>query len=752
MQLARAGFFYQPTEHSHDNVKCFKCGVTLNAWEETDNAVEEHIGHSSNCGYATAISVSRGPEDLHNPENRDPMSDIMVAARQSTFTFGEGWPHESKKGWKCKIDKMVEAGWSWDPNPNVDEDNDGVTCFYCDLSLDGWEPKDDPLQEHKRRSPHCRFFELLEQSSRTSIAGKSKKASKRGKPSIRSSTASKASRLSAQSNVGELPDTAGSDSALDFDGNHSTLDESSLSTATTQTKPSGKAKGKQRRPKATAKNVKTEEITLVEAGERVDVSAQYPDLREHDLRSANDEVESLRAAHDSDMHFQDTSPPGIKVKASRSANLGDDRIDVVAPKKTGRGRKAQSQEKPQLEHSLQTIIPETAPPTEGKPDEVANQLLVELEYSMEEPAEGESTTIEETAKPRSGTKRMSDGRSKGATAGPDATQAQPADDPDNRPAVPIKRGRKPKANNSEAHEDISGARANITKGSKQTRKGKTAKGSREPSMTEESSSAGPMEVVVMSKQDLLVDHDDADEAEIEIELQRIADEEILHSAVAMEHGLAAEFEPSPLQDRISKGSQEIRDLEREIEEENRRQAAARPATIAFHSRPFDSPNGSDKENKLLDSSPQYSDKENEPKSAARSLMKNAMAATLRSPSKTSKVPLALETPNRSPLKTWASPNKQISHLSTTVPWSAVDLDLALTASPQPTPGRLSQQLAAAAGVLTSPEKAMSVEEWVRYRAEQSEADLRRRCEQKVAAFETEGLRALQSLGGINVLA
>jgi hypothetical protein len=133
------------------------------------------------------------------------------------------------------------------------------------------------------------------------------------------------------------------------------------------------------------------------------------------------------------------------------------------------------------------------------------------------------------------------------------------------------------------------------------------------------------------------------------------------------------------------------------------------------------------------------------------MMKNGMAVTLHSPSKTSKVPLALGTPNRSPLKARASPNKQISHLSSTVPWSAVDLDLALTAAPQPTPGRLSQQLAAAAGILTSPEKTMSVEEWVRHRAEQSEADLRRRCEQKVAAFEQEGLRALQSLSGIDVL-
>ena len=36
---------------------------------------------------------------------------------------------------------MVEAGWSYSPLPEAD---DCVTCFYCSVSLDGWEPKDDP--------------------------------------------------------------------------------------------------------------------------------------------------------------------------------------------------------------------------------------------------------------------------------------------------------------------------------------------------------------------------------------------------------------------------------------------------------------------------------------------------------------------------------------------------------------------------------------------------------------------------------
>lgn len=37
--------------------------------------------------------------------------------------------------------QMVRAGWCYDPLPEAD---DFVKCNYCGLSLDGWEPKDDP--------------------------------------------------------------------------------------------------------------------------------------------------------------------------------------------------------------------------------------------------------------------------------------------------------------------------------------------------------------------------------------------------------------------------------------------------------------------------------------------------------------------------------------------------------------------------------------------------------------------------------
>jgi len=61
---------------------------------------------------------------------------------------------------------------------------------------------------------------------------------------------------------------------------------------------------------------------------------------------------------------------------------------------------------------------------------------------------------------------------------------------------------------------------------------------------------------------------------------------------------------------------------------------------------------------------------------------------------------------------------------------------------------LGQRLAGAAGTLQSPEKGMTVEEWVRYRAQEGEEELKRKCEGLVGVFEREGVRALGCLEGV----
>src|SRR5690349_13102840 len=81
------------------------------------------------------VQESLDPESMEDPTN-----ERLSEARQATFTCG--WPHDSKRGWTCKTDRMVEAGWYFAPTP---ESDDFVSCAYCKLSLDGWEPKDNPL-------------------------------------------------------------------------------------------------------------------------------------------------------------------------------------------------------------------------------------------------------------------------------------------------------------------------------------------------------------------------------------------------------------------------------------------------------------------------------------------------------------------------------------------------------------------------------------------------------------------------------
>jgi Inhibitor of Apoptosis domain len=70
----------------------------------------------------------------------DPTDDRLFEARKATF--GSRWPHENKRGWVCKTEKMAAAGWHFAPTAECE---DLVSCAYCNLSLDGWEPKDSPL-------------------------------------------------------------------------------------------------------------------------------------------------------------------------------------------------------------------------------------------------------------------------------------------------------------------------------------------------------------------------------------------------------------------------------------------------------------------------------------------------------------------------------------------------------------------------------------------------------------------------------
>ena len=136
--VANAGFYYQPQKTGDDNVVCYLCDRWLDGWEKDDDPVAEHLLHSPDCGYAILISLAQQEHfDAGNME--DPTSAKIEEARRATFA---NWPHESKRGWTCKTENMVQAGWHCTPTIGGE---DYASCAYCKLSLDGWEPKDNPL-------------------------------------------------------------------------------------------------------------------------------------------------------------------------------------------------------------------------------------------------------------------------------------------------------------------------------------------------------------------------------------------------------------------------------------------------------------------------------------------------------------------------------------------------------------------------------------------------------------------------------
>lgn len=101
LQLARAGFYFEPTPEFPDNVVCYLCLKRVGGWEVTDDPLEEHLRLSNGCGWAivTAIEAGLGDYGADDPSNVD-----MMDARKQTF-IGR-WPHEGKKGWKCKVKQV----------------------------------------------------------------------------------------------------------------------------------------------------------------------------------------------------------------------------------------------------------------------------------------------------------------------------------------------------------------------------------------------------------------------------------------------------------------------------------------------------------------------------------------------------------------------------------------------------------------------------------------------------------------------
>ncbi|XP_061643451.1 baculoviral IAP repeat-containing protein 5b isoform X1 [Phyllopteryx taeniolatus] len=82
--------------------------------------------------------------------------------REQSFA---NWPF--REDCKCTPEKMASAGFVHCPSEN---EPDVVSCFFCLIELEGWEPDDDPWHEHINRSPTCEFLHLKKDVTELTVA------------------------------------------------------------------------------------------------------------------------------------------------------------------------------------------------------------------------------------------------------------------------------------------------------------------------------------------------------------------------------------------------------------------------------------------------------------------------------------------------------------------------------------------------------------------------------------------------------
>ncbi|KAE8333438.1 hypothetical protein BDV39DRAFT_50421 [Aspergillus sergii] len=803
-ELAHAGFYYNPYETNPDNTTCFLCHRALDGWEEEDNPITEHLKHANDCGWAVMMDIQ---QHSSNPaEIEDPTSDKIREARLATF--GTSWPHDGKRGWVCQSEKMVDGGWYFCP---TEESNDLASCAYCKLSLDGWEPKDDPFEEHYRRSADCSFFVFAQPTGKKGKGSRTKKA-----------RTSKASRLSTQSTaseaISELEDP---------------MDQSILS------QPATKAKGTKKSSKSKSKNAKSKKEEAAETDSQMDIdTADYsqpePPKAKRTTRGTkrtSDQVDREQVNVIDTENFEEAEPPtkkrATKVRNSTQHDSNqNDEVTVDAqpeesipedePKK-GRGTTKKKASSKSRKASSGSSTSKTISKSRVLNDNELDAVLV-ADLEKPEPDEQSLEAVQKPSKKSRSKKKQKTtpepqevidhadeeerGTGKALTEQPEQPEhpgepGEPGEpeEPSSRPAAPedkpshVKSQRKSRGSNiPEPEPEIVTEKPPKTRkrsGADATLNGETDSRVHESFVSVEIPARVPTPVKQPKAEP--TNRSEPNDKDLKKKTKQRSSTEKAKKSKKTSKAEALEREETPAQQELEpKHSPEVsstgHDLPEQSEpQEPQEQVAEQPSTRRRSSRvpPKTAERYSDipeekqfartlagsrssDNHRMSDSadqgnmsplptskgtpslSPQSSDAENQPPS----LKPSATRPHVGSPSKqqTVRIPLAPNTP--SPSKR----NANAGGLRTTHPWNPIDIDEILLAGNSDKENvDLSSVLNSVKGDLTSPEKKMSVEEWIKWHAKNGEEKLRQECERLVGQFEREGARAMRVLEGIECI-
>ncbi|KAM5348000.1 hypothetical protein ACJ41O_007824 [Fusarium nematophilum] len=822
--LARAGLFFNPAPQNPDNVTCFLCHKGLDGWEAGDDPLLEHLKHAPECGWAVVAAIEAEVGDY---AQEDPSQPYMKEARKATFAGR--WPHDSKKGWKCKT------------------------------------------KQHFNRSPDCPFFILLDESQNT-------KKPRRTKPG----RASQASRLSVQSVA-----TVNSE-APSHNESIAGPEDSILTTGSTMIQGGKKTKG---RKTATTKGRKTKAKKEVPV-EEAEASIEEEEPQAKPTRGKKRDSTAMEDSSVAISEAPAPKKRATRTRGMNDSTMEPDEdvemAEAPAPKKGGRKKTKKAPAKSTRKASTTSVASEVSlAPYEAPPgsfpddDEIERQLEADLERQL---SEDEEITVDSHPE-RLEAKKGKDAKASNAKAEParestdyamfnpepaeldDAEvedelralqaemevdepeperepESEPEAEPELEPEAELEPEPEPEPQDLQVPKK--GRKAGTRKASKQT-KSKKAKATPEPveddlvvpeaAQEEVATLEAQPDVEELAHEDSLASTDTvvkksaaarlsagkrgrgrpskaslaslatADELELvdapaetpadtpeEPPVKRGRGRPSKASLASRASVGAEESQPSDAPAKRSRGRPSKKSVESRKSVEVEAQEATQPFTQPLETRQQDVDVYSAEEQKDEHATaPVVSFESARPSPAARHMASSPppSSAHLANPPSTpgriispapsarqaaispsqspqssdaenqppSSKPMASANPKRVALApvattpTRGSPSKRnmIAGLRSTTPWTELDLE-AILGSPRTNSDKENgvDRFLKQGQTLTSPEKQMTVQEWISHNAAEAEKKLKHECESMVSRFESEGTKAMRVLEGLVV--
>ncbi|XP_075960011.1 E3 ubiquitin-protein ligase XIAP [Anarhichas minor] len=148
--LAQAGLYYLG---GGDRVQCFCCGGMLAGWEAGDTAWEEHTKHFPNCFFILGHDVGNIPSQGGTEEEEESGSRRHANARVPMGSLEERLGSLAGVLHPIDHERLARAGFY-----SAGTGGDRVLCFRCGGGLKGWQPEEDPWEEHAKHYPGCSFL------------------------------------------------------------------------------------------------------------------------------------------------------------------------------------------------------------------------------------------------------------------------------------------------------------------------------------------------------------------------------------------------------------------------------------------------------------------------------------------------------------------------------------------------------------------------------------------------------------------